>query len=67
MPKAELPDLQTDIQKTSDSNQMCADQMSGVMAADRAIHNSFHSENCEGTLLIDAATAFNCLNCGFCS
>ena len=60
--KAVLTVLRTDIQEAAGSLQLCAGQISGVEAAEHAIHDSFNSESCQAALLIDATNAFNCLN-----
>ena len=60
--KAILTVLRTDIQEAAGSLQLCAGQISGVEAAVHAIHGSFNSESCQAALLIDATSAFNCLN-----
>ena len=54
--------LRVDIQEAAGSTQLCAGQISGTEAAIHAIHDSFHSAQCEAVLLIDANNAFNSLN-----
>ena len=54
--------LRVDIQEAAGSIQLCAGQISGTKAAMHAIHDSFHSAQCEAVLLLDANNAFNSLN-----
>ena len=54
--------LRVDIQEAAGSIQLCAGQISGTKAAMHAIHDSFHSAQCEAVLPLDANNAFNSLN-----
>ena len=54
--------IKVDIQDATGSLQLCAGQIAGIEAAVHFIRESFHSENTEAVLLMDASNAFNSLN-----
>ena len=60
--KAVLSVLRGDIIEAAGSLQLSAGQVAGVEAAVHAVRQSFHADDTEGLLLVDADNAFNSLN-----
>ena len=52
-----------DIQDATGCQQLCGGQIAGIEAAVHATKMEFESQDCEAVLLVDAANAFNALNC----
>ena len=60
--KAILSALMPDIQESTGSLQLCADQQAGCEAAVHAMHQLFNDNDSQAVLLVDATNAFNTLN-----
>ena len=60
--KATLSVTCGDIQEVAGSMQLCAGQPAGTEAVVHAMRESFHDDDIEAVLLVDATNAFNALN-----
>ncbi len=60
--KAILAVTREDVQEVAGSMQMCAGQAAGAEAGVHGIRESFHDDDTEAVLLVDATNAFNTLN-----